>query len=110
LSSPGEAIDPETLSTDPAARRILTVPSEQFEATTIKDNPEAAEGANEQPLAVPALEKSEAVRPETAFEKSSEKERLWFLVGDEGAVNWAVAGPREISTVSELSKAEALPA
>ena len=55
--------------TDPEARLKTTVPSEQDEAVTVKDEPEAAFEEKEQPVAVPSFEKSLEVRPETAFEK-----------------------------------------
>ena len=47
------------------------VPSEQEVSVTVKEEPEDDEGANEQPVAVPALVKSAAVKPETASEKVS---------------------------------------
>ena len=47
------------------------VPSEQEVSVTVKEEPEDDEGANEQPVAVPALEKSAAVKPETLSEKVS---------------------------------------
>ena len=60
-------LDPS--ETAAAASRNTTVPSEQEEAVTVIDEPEAAEGVKTQPVAVPVLEKSAEVRPETASEK-----------------------------------------
>ena len=54
-----------------AASRSTTVPSEQEETVTVIDDPEAAEGVNTQPVAVPALLKSAEVNPETDLEKVS---------------------------------------
>ena len=52
-----------------AARLNTTVPSEQEETVTVIEEPELAEGVKTQPVAVPVLLKSEAVRPVTLFEK-----------------------------------------
>ena len=60
---------PAESAAEEAASLSTTVPSEQEETVTVKDEPEAAEGVNKQPVAVPALEKSAAVKPETASEK-----------------------------------------
>ena len=88
----------------------MSVPSEQEVSVTVKEEPEAAEGVNTQPVAVPAFEKSEELRPETAFENSSEKESAWSLVGETGSDHWADAGPRAIITLEAASKEEVLPA
>ena len=64
---------PELLAeseTDPEASLKTTVPSEQEETVTVIEEPEAAEGVKTQPVAVPVLEKSAAVRPETDSEKA----------------------------------------
>ena len=53
-----------------AARLNTTVPSEQEATVTVIDEPELTEGVNKQPVAVPVLMKSEAVRPVTFFEKA----------------------------------------
>ena len=45
------------------------MPSEQEEAVTVIEEPEAAEGEKEQPLAVPVFEKSAEVRPAIDSEK-----------------------------------------
>ena len=60
---------PAESATEEAARRSTTVPSEQEVSETVIDEPEAAAGVKTQPVAVPALEKSAAVRPETASAK-----------------------------------------
>ena len=52
-----------------AASRNTTVPAEQEATVTVIDDPEAAEGVNTQPVAVPVLEKSAAANPEMASEK-----------------------------------------
>ena len=52
-----------------AAIRNTTVPAEQEETVTAIDDPEAAEGVNTQPEAVPVFEKSAEARPLIAFEK-----------------------------------------
>ena len=52
-----------------AAIRNTTVPAEQEETVIAIDDPEAAAGVNTQPVAVPVLEKSAAVKPEMASEK-----------------------------------------
>ena len=55
--------------TELAANLSTTVPSEQEAAVTVIDEPEAAEGVNEQPVAVPVFEKPAEVRPVIASEK-----------------------------------------
>ena len=55
--------------TERAAKRTTTVPSEQEEAVTVIDEPEAAEGVKTQLVADPVFEKSAEVKPETASEK-----------------------------------------
>ena len=52
-----------------AAIRNTTVPAEQEETVIAIDDPEAAEGVNTQPVAVPVLLKSVEVRPEILSEK-----------------------------------------
>jgi hypothetical protein len=52
-----------------AASRAITVPSEQPATVTVIEVPEAADGVKVQPVAVPVLEKSPAVMPETLSEK-----------------------------------------
>ena len=51
------------------ARLAITVPSEQEAIVIVKEEPEAAEGVKTQPVAVPVLEKSAAINPETVSEK-----------------------------------------
>ena len=66
------AADPILLAestTEAEDRPKMTVPSEQEATVTVIEEPEAAEGVNAQPVAVPALEKSDAVNPETVSEK-----------------------------------------
>ena len=55
-------------TTEAKDRPRMTVPSEQEATVTVIEEPEAAEGVNTQPVAVPALEKSAEVNPETASE------------------------------------------
>jgi len=61
---------PAESATEEAARRSTMVPAEQLVTTTSSDDPEDAEGVNKQPVAVPVLEKSAAVKPEIFSEKS----------------------------------------
>jgi len=60
---------PAASETALAAKLKATVPSEQEETVTVIEEPEAADGVNTQPVAVPAFEKSAEVSPETASEK-----------------------------------------
>jgi hypothetical protein len=60
---------PAVSETALAAKLNTTVPSEQEETVTVIEEPELAEGVITQPVAVPVLLKSEAVRPVTLFEK-----------------------------------------
>jgi hypothetical protein len=70
------------------------------------EEPEAAEGVMTQPVAVPVLEKSAAVRPLTGSEKESEYESEAALAGDEGeAVKEAVGAVRSIDTEAACSLA-----
>ena len=52
-----------------AANRGVTVPALQFVIVTVRDEPESVPGANVQPVAVPAFEKSPASTPVTLSEK-----------------------------------------
>ena len=61
---------PAASETAEAANLSTTVPAEQEAAVTVIDEPELTEGVNKQPVAVPVLLKSEAVRPVTFFEKA----------------------------------------
>ena len=60
---------PAASETALAAKLKTTVPSEQEETVTVIEEPEEAEGVNKQPVAVPAFEKSAAVKPLTDLEK-----------------------------------------
>ena len=64
----GPALE-EVSATEAAASRKTTVPAEQEETVTVIEEPEAAEGEKEQPVAVPTFEKSAEVRPGTDSEK-----------------------------------------
>ena len=75
---------PAESATEEAARRSTTVPSEQDDAVTVIEEPEAAEGVNTQPVAVPVLVKSELLRPYTASEKAKVYESDTALVVLEG--------------------------
>jgi hypothetical protein len=55
--------------TPEAASLNTTVPSEQEDTVTVIVEPEAAEGVNTQPVAVPVFEKSADVKPEMPSEK-----------------------------------------
>ena len=61
---------PGASDTAEAANLSTTVPSEQDETVTVIEEPEAADGVNTQPVAVPVLLKSAAVNPEMASEKA----------------------------------------
>jgi hypothetical protein len=54
-----------------AAKRGMTVPAEQPDTITVRDEPESLPGANEQLVAVPVLEKSPARTPVTLSENVS---------------------------------------
>ena len=62
---------PAVSDTAEAANLSTTVPCEQEATVTVIEEPEAAEGVNTQPVAVPVLLKSAEVNPETALEKVS---------------------------------------
>jgi len=61
---------PGASDTAEAANLSTTVPSEQDETVTVIEEPEAADGVNTQPVAVPVFEKSAAVNPEIVSEKA----------------------------------------
>jgi hypothetical protein len=54
-----------------AAKRAITVPSEQLATVIVIELPLEADGVKVQPVAVPWLEKSPAAIPETLSEKTS---------------------------------------
>jgi hypothetical protein len=60
---------PAVSLTPEAASLNIKVPLEQEETVTVIEDPEAAEGVNTQPVAVPVLLKSVEVRPEILSEK-----------------------------------------
>jgi hypothetical protein len=62
---------PAPSETELAARRGCKVPAEHEVAVTVIEEPEEEEGVKTQPVAVPRLVKSAAVRPETFLEKVS---------------------------------------
>ena len=62
-----ELFDASDTEEEPSLK--TTVPSEQEAAVTVKEEPEEDEGEKEQPVAVPALEKSAEVKPEMLSEK-----------------------------------------
>ena len=68
LAAGPELFDASDTEEEPSLK--TTVPSEQEAAVTVKEEPETAEGVNKHPVAVPALEKSAAVRPEMLSEKA----------------------------------------
>jgi hypothetical protein len=53
-----------------AAKFSITVPPEQEDKMTVKEEPDEAEGVMTQPAAVPVLEKSDDVRPVTDSAKA----------------------------------------
>ena len=62
----------DTASVAPsAAKRGITVPSEQPDTVTVRDEPESLPGAKLQPVAVPVFMKSPAATPVTDSEKVS---------------------------------------
>ena len=67
LAAGPELFDASDTEEDPSLK--TTVPSEQEAAVTVKEEPEEDEGEKEQPVAVPALEKSAEVKPEMLSEK-----------------------------------------
>ena len=86
----GPALE-EVSATEPAASRKTTVPAEQEETVTVIEEPDAAEGENEQSVAVPVLEKSAEVRPVIDSEKVRVYAREAAPAGEEGeAVHEAV--------------------
>jgi hypothetical protein len=54
-----------------AAKTGVTVPALQPDTVTVRDEPESLPGSNEQPVAVPVLEKSPAATPVTVSENVS---------------------------------------
>ena len=62
---------PAASETEEAANLSTTVPAEQEATVTVIEEPEEAEGVKTQPVAVPVLEKSAEVKPETVLEKLS---------------------------------------
>ena len=79
--------------TESAASRTWTVPSEQPVTTTFTEVPLAADGANEQPVAVPALLKSPEAIPETVSLNVSGNVSEEALLGDEGVLPQLAVGP-----------------
>ncbi len=75
-----------------AARRAMTVPSEQPEALTVMLVPDDAEGVNTQPVAVPWLLKSPEAMPDTGLSNARVNDGTAALVGDAGGVHVAVGG------------------
>ena len=63
------ALFPAASETAEAASLNTTVPCEQEDAVTVIEEPELAEGAKTQPVAVPVFEKSEAASPVITSEK-----------------------------------------
>ena len=60
---------PAASETEEAASLNTTVPAEHEATVIVIEEPEAAEAVKAQPVAVPVLLKSAAVRPEIASEK-----------------------------------------
>jgi hypothetical protein len=73
------------LFTDSAAKLSWTVPSEQEAAVIVNNNPEEAEVLITQPVALPMLVMSLAIRLLIALENSRANDRLAALVGEEGS-------------------------
>jgi len=68
-----------------AANRGMIVPSEHPDTRTVRVVPESEPGANEQPVAVPAFEKSPASTPVTPSENVKVNEIVAEFVGVEAA-------------------------
>ena len=62
---------PAESTTEAEDKPKINVPAEQEVTATVIEEPAAAEGVKTQLVAVPVLEKSAAVKPETASEKVS---------------------------------------
>jgi hypothetical protein len=82
--APG-ANPPTLLFTDSAANLSWTVPSEQEAAVIVNNNPEEAEVLITQPVALPMLVMSLAIRLLIALENSRANDKLAALVGEEGS-------------------------
>jgi hypothetical protein len=81
LADDGRALACESV-TALAASRGIRVPSSQFVMVIVKFEPELALGEKAHCKAVPALEKSSAVKPDIFCEKTSEYEIDVTLVGE----------------------------
>ena len=104
----GPALE-EVSATEPAASRKTTVPAEQEETVTVIEEPEAAEGEKEQPVAVPAFEKSAEVRPVTDSEKVRVYAREAAPAGEEGVADQEAVGAVRSSVTEEAAAAVAGP-
>ena len=101
LSAVDGAVFPAASETPSAARRGMRVPLPQPVTTMLIEVPEAVEGANEQPVAVPALVKSPAATPTTVSLKVIGKVIEVEFVGEVGVAPQVTVGAVR-STVIEL--------
>jgi len=82
--------------TELAASLAITVPSDAHATVTVMDVPDDADGVNEQPVAVPVLEKSPLAIPLTLSEKFSVYVNVRLVDGVDGAVHVAVGSVASI--------------
>ena len=73
---------PARSAAPPAAKRGITVPSEQLVTVSVRVAPESAPGAKTQPVAVPVLVKSAAATPVTDSENVSVYVSVVAFVGE----------------------------
>jgi len=73
-----------------AASRATTVPSEVHTTLTVIEVPEAADGVNAHPVAVPVLEKSPEAMPLTDSLNASVYDNVRLVDGLDGGVHVAV--------------------
>ena len=107
-AAPGAVLPAASLN-DPDAIRGMSVPSEQPVTTTFTDVPLAADGANEQPVAVPAFVKSPAAMPETDSLKVTGKVSEDALVGEEGAEPQVTVGAVRSIVTDDAESSDAGP-
>ena len=95
---------PAASVTASATRRATTVPSEQPVAVTVMLAPDAAEGVNVQPVAVPWLAKSPDAMPLTDSLKARVNTGAAELVGLAGGVHVAVGGvPSNVTVFADAA-------
>jgi len=87
--------------TELAASLAITVPSEVHATVTVMDVPDDADGVNEQPVAVPVLEKSPLAIPLTLSEKFSVYVNVRLADGVDGDVHDDVGTVISVSLVAK---------